>query len=354
MPETSAIIRHLKNLEEQTHRLRNRQWLRKKIRTILTKHPELNQPLKEETIRTIRDLFGSDTSLNWHKAYSAFNGREDARYLPEDLFYCSIEPSLNRMDMTPAYSDKNRYGRLFQDIRQPETVLRNVWGRFYDAQDRLVAPGEAARLLAAQTEELLIKPSIDSGGGRNVRILEAGTDYEALFKQYGSDFLVQKVLDQSDTLAGIHRYSVNTIRILTCRQHDSILVLSSVVRFGRDGKRLDNQTAGGISCGLTNGRLRPFAVDKYGGRYGAHPDSGVPFAGVRIPGVREAEDLACRLHQGLDYFRLISWDMAIGKDDEPLLIEMNLRFQEINFHQFNNGPVFAPLVENGQIQLNEK
>ena len=54
--------------------------------------------------------------------------------------------------------------------------------------------------------------------------------------------------------------------------------------------------------------------------------------------VELAKKLACRFY-GVS--RLISWDFAIGKDAEPILIEMNISFGEIDFHQLCNGPILG-------------
>lgn len=41
--------------------------------------------------------------------------------------------------------------------------------------------------------------------------------------------------------------------------------------------------------------------------------------------------------------RLISWDLAIDEKGNPLLVEFNLTFGGINFHQFCNGPILGSL-----------
>ena len=41
----------------------------------------------------------------------------------------------------------------------------------------------------------------------------------------------------------------------------------------------------------------------------------------------------------------MSWDFAIDGNEEPVLIDVNLRYGEIDFHQFNNGPVFRSDTE---------
>ena len=41
----------------------------------------------------------------------------------------------------------------------------------------------------------------------------------------------------------------------------------------------------------------------------------------------------------------MSWDIAIDEDGNPVLIEANMRKGSVNFHQFNNGPLFGELTE---------
>jgi hypothetical protein len=43
--------------------------------------------------------------------------------------------------------------------------------------------------------------------------------------------------------------------------------------------------------------------------------------------------------------RLCSWDIAIGQDGDPVLVEANLSFGEVDFHQMCNGPIFGDLTE---------
>ena len=42
---------------------------------------------------------------------------------------------------------------------------------------------------------------------------------------------------------------------------------------------------------------------------------------------------------------MISWDIAIGEDELPVLIEANLYFGQLDFHQLNNGPLFGEDTE---------
>ena len=41
---------------------------------------------------------------------------------------------------------------------------------------------------------------------------------------------------------------------------------------------------------------------------------------------------------------MISWDLAIEENGDPLLIEFNVCYGELDFHQLCNGPIFKDLT----------
>jgi hypothetical protein len=166
-----------------------------------------------------------------------------------------------------------------------------------------------------------------------------------LEKRYEGNFVVQRLLQQHSEMAALNESSINTLRIMTV-QLDEPRVLSTVLRSGRAGSVVDNQTAEGISCGVTpEGRINAWAVDRFGNRILAHPDSGYRYGGQRVPGIAKAWELVAQLQRQLLYYDLASWDIAIGPAAEPVLIEVNLRWQGVNLHQMNNGPLFGDLTE---------
>lgn len=43
--------------------------------------------------------------------------------------------------------------------------------------------------------------------------------------------------------------------------------------------------------------------------------------------------------------RLTSWDLTVDKNEEPVLIEVNLAYGGLFFHQIANEPVFGDLTK---------
>lgn len=136
--------------------------------------------------------------------------------------------------------------------------------------------------------------------------------------------------------------SVNTIRIMTLVRSDDTNILSSVLRMGKRGSRVDNCSSGGIVCGIdSNGCLKDVAYDNKANAYYKHPN-GVEFAGFAIPAYSQCLEIVKKLavrFAGIS--RLISFDIAIDENNSPLLIEMNISYGELDFHQLCNGPIFG-------------
>lgn len=133
---------------------------------------------------------------------------------------------------------------------------------------------------------------------------------------------------------------------MTLLFNNKVQILSSVFRMGVNSSRVDNASSGGIVCGIEeNGQLKNIAYDTKGNRYDCHPQ-GMNFADVVIPNFHECVDLVKQLApRFVSVSRLISWDIAIAEDSHPILIEANLSFGEIDFHQMNNGPIFGEMTD---------
>lgn len=121
--------------------------------------------------------------------------------------------------------------------------------------------------------------------------------------------------------------------------------ISTVLRMGVGESKVDNASVGGITCGVKeNGQLKEIAFNAHGERFDQHPQ-GYQFGKCIVPGYRDAVAMAKHCHEKLGHFRLVSWDIAIGDQGEPILIEANLRNGECDFHQFNNGPLFGEFTD---------
>ena len=306
--------------------------------------------------RQIRDFWKPYCRISprWAQYYSAKNGLFDPRYIPNDLYYTKIDQYFNNRKLGYGFNDKNYYCKIFAGIKQPETVVRKINGLIFDDRFSQITPEEAKERIL-QHHEVICKPSQESGSGRGIVFFDGHSEKaidEFLNDPSYDDYIVQKILDQHDELERVHKGSINCIRIASILLDDAVHVLSSLLRMGFGNSKFDNATAidnksyDGMSCGIDEkGCLKKFAYGyTTGDRCEQHPD-GLVFEGFQIPSFDKAVELVKTAHPLIGHFRLVSWDIAIDKNGDPVLIEANMRKGGINFHQFNNGPLFGDLTQ---------
>lgn len=142
-----------------------------------------------------------------------------------------------------------------------------------------------------------------------------------------SGYLLEKKLEQHELLNRIAPYTTNTIRVVTFLDHaGQVHIHFTVLRLGREGNVADNWDRGGLSVAvdpetgvLGDGVLKP----KYGGQWmQSHPDSGVRFTGMQIPGWKEILAICSRAARVTPGVRSVGWDVALTPTG-PVIIEGN-------------------------------
>ncbi|MBE6601956.1 MAG: hypothetical protein E7637_05560 [Ruminococcaceae bacterium] len=307
--------------------------------------------LTAEQRKQIKEFWKPYKSISpkWAQYYSAMNGKFDPRYIPNDLYYTKIDQHFNSRKLGYGFNDKNYYSKIFAGIKQPEVIVRKINGLLFDAEYAQLTVEQAKALITA-VDEVICKPSQETGSGRGIEFFRAGDQDKInafLTDPSYDDYIVQKLIEQHPDIAKVHPDSVNTVRICSILMDDGVYILSSCLRMGTGSSRVDNVTAGGISCGIKpDGYLDKYSYTYYTGeKRETHPSSGVRYEGFSVPSYDKAVALVKRAHPLIGHFRLVSWDIAIDRDGDAMLIEANMRKGGINLHQFDNGPLFGDLTE---------
>jgi hypothetical protein len=331
----------------------------KKIKTIANhlkvKNKKYNNQKLNEHI-TKWKKFKKNINPLWYKVYSYVLEKEDINFLPEDIYYLFIEPCLNNKQIGKAYADKNSYELLYKSGLFPETILRNMDGKFYsDNNEILDIDDEKLEKTLRHNEKIIVKPSLDSGGGHSIELFKRQKDgkfintidtvltLNYLIRTFKRNFLIQLYIEQHSFFKQFNEESVNSVRIFTYRSviSDQVHVLHSLLRAGRKGSYVDNQASGGLSCGINEkGELNKFAVDKYGNKFltvngkSLNNKILVPFYNEML---KTAKEIACQNK----YSRLLGFDFCVDTNDNIKIIEINNVNNEINFYQMNQGSLFA-------------
>ena len=167
----------------------------------------------------------------------------------------------------------------------------------------------------------------ERGQGMEIVINDRHLDLEPLYKYYKAQRMVlEEVITQHPVMASLNPNSVNTIRIVTLRGADNgTNIMAAVLRIGRASEVVDNFHHDGICAAidLGTGIVTTPGINIRHERFVVHPDSGVPIVGFKIPNWEKVTDIIRAAAPLLPELGLTGWDVAIGTDGEPMIIEGN-------------------------------
>ncbi|TLP70593.1 sugar-transfer associated ATP-grasp domain-containing protein [Maribacter sp. ACAM166] len=320
------------------------------IKKYLKNNPQ--QKLSNEQKRSVQGYFAKygfkNLNINWHRFYSGFYQKFSTEYIPEDIFFSYIENTLNDTEYY-ALQDKNLLNKLFKDFNQPKTIVQNING-FFKINGTFVTEEEAIETILGYAS-VIVKSTLHTYGGKSViKVDILGNQhtcsqqyFKQLFLGYEKNFIVQEVVDQSETMMKLNPTSLNTIRICTYLRESSVVILFAIVRFGSKGNFLDSVTGGGFYRVVNdNGSLKEtqYSINIIDDSY--NKTSSID--NFLIPNYDEIKSMVRRMHKEVPYFKMISWDIALDKKNKPVLIEYNIFGQSIVF-QATNGPLFGEYTE---------
>lgn len=290
--------------------------------------------------------YGKRPLKYWYDLLCDKKDSYDPRYIPDTMWYQDILPYFNNLIMRRAYVDKGIYSKILPDVKKPYTVVKNIAGYFYNGDEDQLITREQAISLCLEEDHLIFKPSLDSGGGRSILFYEKDTmpsdTIERYFDEYRGGFVVQRFFQQHEDLAKIHRESVNSIRVISLHFKNEVHILSAQLRMGAGGSKVDNISAGGISCPIKpDGWLSERSVTRKSEWAYEHP-SGVKLKDIRVPNYDKVIETVKRIHLQIPYFNIIGWDFSVDPDGNPVFIEMNVTPEP---NQIASGPTFGDLTD---------
>ena len=281
--------------------------------------------------------------------YTVYNkyineGFEIIDYIPDDFYYCYADTYFTNYHTSIKIDDKNMYDLYFHDINMPKCVLRKINGALMTYNYDIIDLQDAVDL-CMKYDRIVIKQSLNSDGGKGVKFIDdCFLQKENLITiiENNDNFIVQEFIEQHSVLAEFNPESINTIRIMTLFFDGKVIVLSSVLRMGVNGAKVDNASSGGIVCGINNdGSLKHVAFDANANIYNKHPQ-GKEFSGVSIPSFGSCVEIAKKMAlRFINYTRLISWDFSVDTRGIPILVEANFTGGQLDFHQLCNGPIWG-------------
>lgn len=296
--------------------------------------------------------YGFKVSSAFPEIYKEYNGISSDKYIPASLYFYYINPYLVNMNLSMAYVDKNMYSRHFPNVKQPQTIIHNMSERYFLSNEMgggEISVDEVVRILL-QKDRFIIKPSIESGRGRDVKMIHGRNSslehiYSAL-DDYQSNFIIQEVVSQHETMGLLNKTSLNTCRLYTYREVENgeYVLLGAAVRFGGEGAYRDNACTGGGFCKIHDDGIIDDKIHNYRcfGHRSLYELKGL--SNLKVPNYEKVIKCCIDLHKSIPYMDLIGWDIAITPDGEPMLIELN-QYPDCEFIQIFNGPMFGQYTD---------
>lgn len=313
----------------------------------------LSPEQKKQIKKLWKTNYGKSIPLYWHRLYASYTGVVDVNYFPEIFYSTVLERKYNDPYLALSSENKTQMDLL---LRMPTETRSNVvpmlfyktCGAYFNASHELITETQAEQILASYGR-CVIKASMDTDSGRDVKVLEmsdgvdkrSGLTTKEILGFFEGDFLVQPFLKVHDVLKRINPSSVSTMRIVTYLLKGKAYHAPLALRIGAVGSDVDNIHAGGMGVGLDDdGFLNEVAFSEFGEKIYTHPGSGVTFKGIQIPGVKDAIELVEKCHLLIPRLTFVSWDVTIGEDGKPVIIEINTRNQAVWLSQMVNGKSF--------------
>lgn len=296
---------------------------------------ELSKEQKDAIDYFYMEHYGKRIPYTWHRHYYAFTGKFDEKYFPELLAIPEYEWLVNSEKYSYCLEDKNILPFIVgksDKIGVPDTIL-SCAGGIYRTCKGYIRESEAARQLD-NCGRAFIKPSVDSGSGKNCRVINCshGVDLltndtvETILQQYGKDFVVQECIETSKEIYSLHPESVNTFRVITYILNDQIFHVPTIMRIGAGKNHLDNAHAGGMFIGIDDeGNMLEKAYTEFHDVFVSHPDTKIVFANHKIPSIQKVHEAAHEMHSRMPQLGMVNWDFTVSSSGTPILIEANIR-----------------------------
>lgn len=248
----------------------------------------------------------------------------------------------NPANQVVALQHKGLIDIWFPKIKFPTIYIRSIAGIIYDDQMNIINLSDAISKIIS-TESFIIKPTIETAGGKGVKkIFPKNISNEELKKiilSYKKDFVIQEVIKQRREIEVLNPTSLNTCRV-TSIYINGKWDCSTMLKVGKKNADKDNWSSSYLIGINKDGTLKECGYDNKL-RKVYKTDLGYEFKGLKLPLYEKMLSFVKEKH--IEYFPhcgIIGWDILIDDCDEIRVIEINLDFPGILGEQMVSGTFF--------------
>jgi len=174
-----------------------------------------------------------------------------------------------------------------------------------------------------------IKKNIFSSKGQGVEkvVVDNDANLHNLFNSLVNKrkVLLEEIIVQHKIMALFNESSVNTIRVISLKLKNEVVIPWAILRTGRKNEVVDNAGHGGIVAGINiiTGIVETDGIDEQGIVYFRHPDSKKAFKGTIIPFFNQLIDICLEIHNKEKELGYLSFDMALNENGYWCVVEVN-------------------------------
>lgn len=282
--------------------------------------------------------------------FELLSGIKSDDYVSDCFYFNKIEAKINKFELSDYFNHKGYLPTILQSNAIP-LLINYISGIVYDENDSIIDIDTAAEWLRNDpiNAEFVIKRSVGTGGGESVEIGDADKiiSFLKLYSNKKYDFVIQPLVKQHDHLAAFNSSSLNTVRIMTLAYDGDVHHISSMVKMGGPGGRIDNVSAGGLCVGIKeDGSLTTFGFDCNLNKTTRHPQTQLEFSSnYEVPYFDEMVAVVKEKHKLFKSHGIISWDVSVDNAGYVTIVECNTAWSGLESHQAFHGPVFKSHME---------
>lgn len=301
--------------------------------------------------------YGSKIGSEWHRFYEGLTGSYSPNFFPTTLYSPNLARKINNMQLAAICDSKTMLPYFFNNAELgrkciPDHYAYRIQGYFYDKDRNVVSCEELSRRVANVGPCVLKAAGEMQGKGVIMLDLKDGRDVKTgksaleLFKLTKGDFVLQERVTEHSALTYLSPNSLNTIRVTTYICEDVVCRSPILVRLGIGASPVDNFHAGGLAVGVRDdGTLLKTALQidsrHLFTKQTINPNTGEPFEGYKLPFIDRVIDFVTKNHGRIPGIGMVSWDLILTEDGDPMVIEVNVSKQNIAFIQYVHGPIFG-------------
>lgn len=208
-----------------------------------------------------------------------------------------LEKKLNDRRFYKTFWDKEKFNEAFKDFVNREWIFCQT------ASDKEIEE------FVKNHKTCLVKPQALSAG-RGIHIYNSNDSFDKLRNE---KCLLEEYVIQAKKMAELNPSSVNTIRVYTLLNNNTVIFLSATLRVGGADAVVDNFHTGGVAYPIDceYGIITAAGRNIQGETYLYHPTTNKKMIGFEIPHWYELKQFISVACFVIPTARLIAWDVAI-------------------------------------------